>query len=117
MPSHDQRLDDHEIARQLETLAGWRHARGALEREYKTDGWPTTLMLVNAIGFTAEAADHHPDLEVHWGNVIVRLSTHSAAGITVKDVELARLIEGIALWRPGADSAFTGTKKKYVQSA
>jgi pterin-4a-carbinolamine dehydratase len=115
MPPSDQRLDDQEVARRLGALPGWRHAGGTLEREYKTDGWPTTLMLVNAIGFTAEAADHHPDLEVHWGNVIVRLSTHSAGGITAKDVELARLIEEIALWRPAAGSAFAGTKKKFVQ--
>ena len=116
MPQMEGRLADQDIARQLQTLAGWRHAGGVLERDYKTDGWPTTLMLVNAIGFFAEAADHHPDLEVHWGNVVVRLSTHSAGGVTAKDLELARLIEQTALWRPGAGSAFAaGTKKKFVQ--
>jgi pterin-4a-carbinolamine dehydratase len=111
----DTRLSDQEIARRLGELPGWRHAGGVLEREYKTDGWPTTLMLVNAIGFAAEAADHHPDLEIHWGNVVVRLSTHSAGGVTAKDAELARLIEQTALWRPGEGSAFSGTKKKFVQ--
>ena len=116
MPQPDTSLTDQEIARQLQTLSGWRHAGRALERAYKTDGWSTTLMLVNAIGFFAEAADHHPDLEVHWGNVVVRLSTHSADGVTAKDFELARLIEQTALWRPGAGSAFAaGTKKRFVQ--
>ena len=117
MPQEDARLTDQEIARQLQSLSGWRHAGGVLKRAYKTDGWPTTLMLVNAIGFFAEAADHHPDLEVHWGNVVVRLNTHSAGGVTAKDLELAGLIEQTALWRPGAGSAFAaGTKKKFVQS-
>ncbi len=111
----DARLSDQAVARELDTLTGWRYTSAVLERAYKTDGWPTTLMLVNAIGFAAEVADHHPDLEVHWGSVVVRLSTHSAGGVTAKDLELARLIERTALWRPNAGSAFTGTKKKFVQ--
>lgn len=110
-----ERLSDRDIAHQLAALPGWRYVDGTLTREYETDGWPTTLMLVNAVGFTAEAADHHPDLEVHWGRVLVRLSTHSAGGVTAKDLELARLIEQTALWRPGPQSVFGGTKKKFVQ--
>lgn len=94
-------LTDAQIAAELKVLPGWRHEAGALRRTYKTDGWPTTLMLVNAIGFYAEAADHHPDLEVHWGSVSVALSTHSAGGITAKDVALAKLVEETALWQAG----------------
>jgi pterin-4a-carbinolamine dehydratase len=104
-------LTDAEIAAELQTLPGWRHAQGALRRTFKTDGWPTTLMLVNAIGFVAEAADHHPDLAVSWGQVEVSLWTHSAAGITAKDVALARSIEGTALWRP---TGWKGTTKGWV---
>ncbi len=59
-------------------------------------------MLVNAIGFLAEAAYHHPDLAVTWARVTVKLSTHSAGGITDKDFDLARRIEDVALWRPAA---------------
>src|SRR5258708_26683508 len=58
-------------------------------------------MLVNAIGFYGEAAGHHPDLEVHWGSVSVALSTHSAGGITPKDVALAKQFEQTALWQAG----------------
>ena len=107
-------LSPSEISDRLATLPGWQLREGALEREYQTDGWPTMLMLVNAIGFFAEAADHHPDLAVSWGKVVVRLWTHSAGGVTVSDVELARLIEQTALWRPPAGSAFRGTSKKFV---
>lgn len=107
-------LSPAEIADRLKALPGWRLDSGALVREYQTDGWPTTLMLVNAIGFFAEAADHHPDLAVSWGKVGVKLWTHSAGGVTASDVELARLIEQTALWRPPAGSAFRGTPKKFV---
>ena len=100
-------------------LEGWYHDAdgGWLRRKYSTDGWQATLMLVNAVGFYAEAADHHPDLEVHWGSVSVALSTHSAGGITASDVELAQLIERTALWRPQpGSSALRGTTKKFVGS-
>ncbi|MGH7607076.1 MAG: 4a-hydroxytetrahydrobiopterin dehydratase [Gemmatimonadales bacterium] len=108
-------LSPPEIATRLEALPGWRFENGAIIREYQTDGWPTTLMLVNAIGFLAEAADHHPDLAVSWGKVGVKLWTHSAGGVTASDVELARLIEQTALWRPPAGSPLRGTTRKFVQ--
>ena len=58
------------------------------------------MLLVNAIAFVAEAANHHPDLEVHWGSVVVRLQTHSAGGVTDKDLQLAERIEATAMWHP-----------------
>ena len=108
-------LSPAEIQQRLKALPQWRFEDGAIVREFKTDGWPTTLMLVNAIGFFAEAADHHPDLAVSWGSVGVKLWTHSAGGVTASDMELAQLIEQTALWRPAAGaSALRGTKKKFV---
>jgi 4a-hydroxytetrahydrobiopterin dehydratase len=104
-----------ELAERLKALPGWRVDGGAIVRDYTTDGWPTTLMLVNAIGFVAEAADHHPDLAVSWGKVQVKLWTHSAGGVTASDVELAKLIEQTALWRPQTGkSDLRGTTKKFV---
>lgn len=84
----------------LADLPHWTHTDTWLLREFKTDGWRSTMLLVNAIAFVAEAANHHPDLEVHWGRVVVRLQTHSAGGITDKDLELAKRIEETATWRP-----------------
>src|SRR6266576_229635 len=108
-------LTASELAERLKALPGWRVDGGAIVRDYTTDGWPTTLMLVNAIGFVAEAADHHPDLAVSWGKVQVKLWTHSAGGVTASDVELARVIEQTALWRPAAGaSSLRGTTKKFV---
>ena len=107
-------LSASEIAERLKALPGWRLESGAVVRDYTTDGWPTTLMLVNAIGFVAEAADHHPDLAVSWGKVQVKLWTHSAGGVTPSDMELAKVIEQTALWRPPSGSSLRGTTKKFV---
>ena len=96
---------------QADGLADWKLEDGWLRRKYNTDGWRSTLMLVNAIGFLAEAADHHPDLAVTWAKVWVKLQTHSAGGITDKDFALARKIEDAVLWRPEAGSPFTGAAR------
>ena len=92
--------NEAEIAERLKELPGWYYEDGWIRRVYKTDGWPTTLMLVNAVGYLAEAAYHHPDLTVTWGRMTVKLQNHAAGGITDKDFELARKIEEVALWRP-----------------
>ncbi|HET9986601.1 MAG TPA: 4a-hydroxytetrahydrobiopterin dehydratase [Longimicrobiales bacterium] len=106
---------DEEIQARLETeLPGWYLEDGWLHRQYKTDGWPTTLMLVNAIGYLAEAAYHHPDLSVTWAKVWVKLKTHHAGGITDKDFQLARQIEDTVLWRPAKGTALEGTPNRFV---
>ena len=87
--------NESQIADRLRKLEGWSYEGGVIQRVYKTKGFPMTLMLVNAIGYFAESADHHPDMLVKWGSVAVSLSTHSAGGITEKDFALARSINGL----------------------
>ena len=94
-------------------LPHWRLQGGAIRRVYKTNGWKSTLMVVNAIGYLAEAAWHHPDLEVSYSSVAVSLSTHSAKGITGKDFELASKIESVIQWQPGKEGgALEGARDK-----
>jgi len=107
---------DPEIAKRLEALPGWYYEDGWIRRVYKTDGWPTTLMLVNTVGYLSEAAYHHPDLTVTWGRVIVKLQNHAAGGITDKDFDLARKIEDHVLWKPTPGGALEGTPNKWVRS-
>lgn len=109
---------DEEVASRIDEsgLDAWYLEDGWLRRKYGTDGWPTTLMLVNAIGYLCEAAYHHADLSVTWGKVWVKLKTHSAGGITDKDFALARKIEDVVLWRPEAGGPLEGTPNKFVQA-
>src|ERR1041385_5905708 len=117
MATKEATYNDTQIEEKLRDLPGWWFEAGWIRRHYKTDGWPTTLMLVKTIGFLAEAAYHHPDLSVTWGKITVKLSTHSAGGITDKDFLLARQIESVALWRPSEGSPLgTGTPNKWVRS-
>lgn len=89
-----------QLSKQLATLPAWQGENGWLLREYVTDGWRSTMLAVNAIAFLAEAANHHPDLEVHWNRIVVRLQTHSAGGVTDKDLQLATKIESTVTWQP-----------------
>jgi 4a-hydroxytetrahydrobiopterin dehydratase len=108
---------ESEIAGKLaeQGLSAWYLEDGWIRRKYNTDGWPTTLMLVNAIGYLAEVAYHHPDLAVTWGKLWVKLKTHSAGGITDKDFALAKKIEETILWRPPAGGPLEGTPNKFVK--
>jgi 4a-hydroxytetrahydrobiopterin dehydratase len=97
-------------------LTEWYLEDGWLRRKFTTDGWPTTLILTNAIGYVCEAAYHHADLAITWGKLWVKLKTHSAGGVTDKDFALAKKIEEVALWRPQPGGALEGTPNKFVQS-
>src|SRR5687767_3772321 len=108
-----------EVEAKIKELAldGWYLEEGWLRKKYNTDGWPTTLMLVNCIGYLCEAAYHHADLAVTWGKLWVKLMTHSAGGITDKDLALAKKIDEVTLWRPGQESPFKGgTPNKFVHT-
>jgi 4a-hydroxytetrahydrobiopterin dehydratase len=108
--------EDEVQAKLADELEGWYLENGWIRRRYNTDGWPTTLMLVNAIGYLCEAAYHHADLSVTWGQLWVKLRTHSHDGITDKDFALARKIEDTVLWRPEGDGPLEGTPNKFVFS-
>src|SRR5215217_2602112 len=85
-----------------------------IRRKYNTDGWPTTLMVVNAVGFVCEAAYHHADLAVTWGKLWVKLQNHAAGGITDTDFAVARQSEGGGLGRRGDGRPLEGSPNKFV---
>jgi 4a-hydroxytetrahydrobiopterin dehydratase len=103
--------DDEVVVRLQAELPAWYLEDGWIRRKYRTSGWKSTLMVVNTVGHLAEAAWHHPDLNVSYAFVIVKLTNHSAKGITDKDFALAKKIEEVLTWRPGAepDAVLEGT--------
>lgn len=84
-------------------LPSWKLEDGFIRRTYKTSSWKGTLMVINTVGHLAEAAWHHPDITASYAWVEVRLVTHSAKGITSKDLELAKKIEEVVQWQPGKE--------------
>ena len=84
-------------------LPHWKLEDGWVRRTYKTSSWKGTLMVINTVGHLAEAAWHHPDITASYAWVEVRLMTHTAKGITMKDLELAKKIEEVVNWQPAKE--------------
>jgi 4a-hydroxytetrahydrobiopterin dehydratase len=77
-------------------LTGWTNLLGNLQTRIATKDFATGLALVNAIGAAAEAADHHPDLDLRYTHVAVQLRSHDVGAITGRDVRMARRITELA---------------------
>src|SRR5471030_331676 len=90
---------DEIVERLKAELPAWYLEDGWIRRKYKTSGWKSTPMGVHPVGHFAEAARHHPDLNVSYAFVIVKLTNHSAKGITDKDFALAKKIEEVQIGR------------------
>jgi 4a-hydroxytetrahydrobiopterin dehydratase len=89
------KLSDAEITAGLSALPGWAREGDEIVKTFDCGTFPGAVAFVVRIGFYAEKADHHPDLDVRWKRVRVALTTHDAGGLTAKDLDLAREIEGI----------------------
>ena len=85
-------------AEQIEAagLVDWRSFGHSLQSRFRTGNFVTGLRLVNLIGEAAEEAGHHPDLDLRYPLLNVRLYSHDAFGITDRDVALARRISELA---------------------
>ena len=68
---------------------GWSEIDGALDRVFRFDDFVQAIAFVNRLDELAEGANHHPDISIHYNQVVVRWSTHSAGAITELDHELA----------------------------
>lgn len=90
----DQKLDAAAV--QAEGLDDWKIADGALQAQFDTGSFSVGLDLVNKLGAAAEEASHHPDVELQYPQVGIKLVSHDVGGITQRDVRLARRISEMA---------------------
>jgi 4a-hydroxytetrahydrobiopterin dehydratase len=90
------KLSEAEITTALGGLAGWTRNGDEIAKTFELASFPDAIAFVVRIGFLAEAADHHPDLDVRWRKVKVALTTHDSGGLTVNDMDLAAQIEKVA---------------------
>jgi len=91
-----ERLSDIAIQRELGTLPGWSRRGDVITKTFQFREFLTGIDFVNAVAKAAEAADHHPDIDIRYTKITFALSTHSAGGITQKDLDLAKKIEKAA---------------------
>ncbi len=89
-------LSAAELAALLPTLPGWSGDPIAISRTYTAPDFSTGIKLVNAVAEVAEDINHHPDIDIRWTKVTFRLTTHSAGGVTRRDIDLAARIAALA---------------------
>ena len=93
---HPDRLTDIPLHRALGQLPGWSRKGDAIVKSYAFPNFMAGVAFVNRVARVAEAANHHPDLDLRYSKVVCTLTTHSAGGITQKDLDLAGAIERVA---------------------
>ena len=94
------RLTDDEVRDGLANLPGWSREGDEIVKVYELRAFLDVIDLVGRIARLAEAADHHPDLDIRYRRLRVTLSSHDAGGITEKDLALAGQIEATAAEGP-----------------
>ena len=78
-----------EIEEFLSENTGWELAGKEITRTFQFDDFVGSMSFITKVGLLAEAADHHPDIDIRWNKVTLTLSTHSEGGLTDKDFSLA----------------------------
>ncbi len=88
-------LEADAVLAALASLDGWSGDPAALTRTVQLASFPAAIAAVDRIAVVAEELDHHPDIDIRWRTLTFTVSTHSAGGVTHRDVELARRIDEI----------------------
>jgi 4a-hydroxytetrahydrobiopterin dehydratase len=88
-------LSDVEIDQHLAGRQGWSREGGSIVRDFDRGDFVGSVRFAELIVGPAEELGHHPDLEISWATVRVRISTHSEGGLTAKDFELAGRIDAL----------------------
>lgn len=89
-------LSQQQIQDRLAALEDWSYQDGSIHRAFVFEQFLDAIAFVNRVAAKAEERDHHPDLRNSYTRVEVRLTTHSAGGVTEKDFDLAAAIDGVA---------------------
>ena len=88
-------LPREEVTTRMAGLSGWELDGDEIEKKFHFPDFGASMAFVNKVAERAEAADHHPDIEIKYNEVELTLSTHSEGGLTEKDFALAKQIDSI----------------------
>ena len=83
------RLDDAARSEFLAAHGDWTLAGESISRTFVRRDFKGAMAFVTQVALAAEAADHHPDIDIRWNKVTITLSTHDAGALTAKDTTLA----------------------------
>jgi 4a-hydroxytetrahydrobiopterin dehydratase len=87
------KLNAESIRDWLAAHQGWKRRSNKLTKDYSLGSFRDSIVFVNRVATLADSHDHHPDIDIRFSTVTLTLSTHSAGGITEKDLRLAEQID------------------------
>jgi 4a-hydroxytetrahydrobiopterin dehydratase len=88
-------LSADDVASETAKLTDWSGDTGGIRRTVKLPSFLEAIAVVDRVAQVAEAMDHHPDIDIRWRTLTFVCATHSAGGVTAKDIDLARRIDEI----------------------
>jgi 4a-hydroxytetrahydrobiopterin dehydratase len=86
-------LDDTAVAEGLQRLPGWERRGNQIVKSFVREDFAHAMVFVNEVASAAEAAGHHPDIDIRWNTVTLALSSHDEGGLTDRDFQLAARIQ------------------------
>ena len=88
-------LSDSDIDQRLGQLDGWTRDGDAITKTFENGDFVGSVKFVDALVEPAEGMGHHPDLELSWDKVKVKITNHAEGGLTENDFELAGKIDAL----------------------
>lgn len=93
MAAKSEKLNNASIQSWLKAHKGWKRKSNALTKEFRFSSFRDAVVFVNRVATLADTSNHHPDIDIRYDRVTLALSTHSAGGITHKDLKLAEAVD------------------------
>ena len=91
------KLNESQIISASAGLPQWQRSGEIISRTFVFKDFPAAMKFVNAVAEIAEAAQHHPDIDIRWNKVTLALTTHDAGGLTEKDFTLAKQCDSLSV--------------------
>ncbi len=88
-------LNDNQVKKHLAQTPAWKLKGKSIVRTFEHKDFVKAIGFVISVGILAERSDHHPDIDIRWNLVTLKLSTHKVGGLTDKDFALARSIDSL----------------------
>ena len=88
-------LKESELKEALKNLPEWKFSSGAIRRDYQFKDFLQAMAFVNKVAQKAEAANHHPDIDIRYNKVVLALTSHDSGGVTQRDIRMAKEINGL----------------------
>ncbi|MBT9330975.1 4a-hydroxytetrahydrobiopterin dehydratase [Paracidobacterium acidisoli] len=88
-------MNESEISERLQSTSGWQRQGEQIVRLFTFGNFIQAMEFVNQVAEKAEAAGHHPDIDIRYNKVRLALSTHDAGGLTQRDFDLAASVDAL----------------------